>query len=425
MRNVAAGLLAFQLASGAAIFFYLLAPLAQRSADDLGDLLILSAHVWSDLPPERRPAFVQALQERHELSLRETQDRLGEDYGHSPYVRFLRAALTERLAQNPSLRVVEDAQDRFEVEFAQDGHFLHFEFSKARLAPQPARALAWIVLTGVLATLLLAYSLARRVTASVSLMAEAARRIGQGGRTLSLPETGEAELAELARVFNATARQLEARRENQSTLLAGVSHDLRSPLARMKMAAGLLAEICASPLLARMERDISEMDALLEAQLSLARAQEPETPTMTDLRALLEEALDSAEAQAPGRLRLRPCLSVRNARLAPSALKRCTINLLDNALRYGGPGRIELAARRFGNAIFVGVRDRGPGIPPEMREIVFRPFRRLESSRSRKTGGCGLGLAIVRQLAESQGWRVALKSRAGGGLSVWLAIPID
>jgi len=180
--------------------------------------------------------------------------------------------------------------------------------------------------------------------------AEAARRIGSGDQPPQLPETGEAELADLARVFNETSRQLQARRENQTTLLAGVSHDLRSPLARMKMAVGLLADQGSWPLLLRMERDIVEMDALIGAQLELARAQERENAEITDIDALLGELVEAAEAQAPGRLQLRavgpPCV----AEVAPVALRRSIGNLLDNALRYGGEGeiRVVLKARRGG-----------------------------------------------------------------------------
>ena len=127
------------------------------------------------------------------------------------------------------------------MEFTKLGHRLYFEFSKDRITPRPSWALAWIVLSGILATLGLAWLLARRVTAPVANLAEAARRFGRTGIAPELPETGAAEFADLARIFNETSWQLLAQRENQTTLLAGVSHDLRSPLARMKMALGAAA----------------------------------------------------------------------------------------------------------------------------------------------------------------------------------------
>lgn len=420
--TVAAGLLIFQIASGAAMFVNLVLPLAQRSADDLADLLILSARGWVELPPEKRPAFEQELQEKYALKLQESRSGPSEETGFYPYIRFLRSALNTRLAPGQAPRLSEDVHQHFRVEFIQLGHRLCFEFSKDRITPHPSWALAWIALSGILATLGLAWLLARRVTAPVANLAEAARRFGRTGIAPELPETGAAEFADLARIFNETSRQLLAQRENQTTLLAGVSHDLRSPLARMKMALGLLAEESSSPLLQRMERDIAEMDELIGAQLELARAQEVEKAENTDIDALLIDQVEAAEAQAPGRLQLRadgpPCC----AEIAPMALRRCVGNLLGNALRYGGGREIQVVRRRLKGRIFIGVRDRGPGIPPELAEAVFRPFYRLESSRSRHTGGSGLGLAITRQLTQTQGWKVALKTRRGGGASAWLLI---
>jgi two-component system osmolarity sensor histidine kinase EnvZ len=302
-------------------------------------------------------------------------------------------------------------------------HVLRFSFSDELLAPRPSLALAWSIAAGLLVTLILAWLLARRITAPVARLALAARQIGSGEHPPRLPESGEHELAELARIFNQTAVQLAARRENQNTLLAGVSHDLRSPLARMKMALGMLAEQRASPLLARMERDVAEMETLIRAQLELARSQEREAAAATDIDALLGELIEAAEAQSPGQTHLRADAPACHADIAPLALRRILGNLVDNALRYGGPGRLELVRRRCSGGILVGVRDRGPGIPAELREAVFRPFFRLDPSRNRGTGGSGLGLAIARQLADAQGWKVVLKLRVGGGVSAWLAIP--
>jgi two-component system osmolarity sensor histidine kinase EnvZ len=421
---IAGGLLVFQLISGLAMVFNLALPLAYRSADDFADLLDLAAGVWVALPPERRPAFEAELRDRHGLGLQEIAAPMPEQTGSRPYTWLLRHALGTRLGPEPQFRVSETGHGRFQVDFPQAGHWLRFDFSKAKVIPRPGLALAWTGAIGFLTTLALAWLLARRVTAPVARLAEAARRIGQGGQAPRLLETGEAEFADLARVFNATARQLQARRENQTTLLAGVSHDLRSPLARMKMALGLLGEECASPLLGRLERDVMEMDRLIGAQLELARAQEPEPPEMTDIDALLAEAVESAEAQAPGRP-LRLCLpgSRGLARVAPVALRRSVDNLLSNALRYGGEGRIDVIRRYIRGNVLIGVRDCGPGIPPALAEAVFRPFYRVEASRNRATGGHGLGLAITRQLAETQGWQIALKKRRRGGLSAWLAVP--
>ena len=423
--TVAAALLVFQIASGAAMFFNIMLPLAQRSADDLAALLVLSARTWVELPAATRPAFEEELKLSHGMDLTEGNTPLGEDVGHHPYINFLRNSLTARLDSGTALRVTESANGRFNADIPMARHTLRFSFAKDLIAPRPSLAVAWSVAAGLLVTLVTAWLLARRITAPVARLAQAAHQIGSGERPPQLPESGEHELAELERIFNQTAAQLAARRENQSTLLAGVSHDLRTPLARMKMALGMLAEERTSPLLIRMERDVAEMETLIGAQLELARSQERETATTTDIDALLSELIEAAEAQSPGQTHLRahepPCHAV----IAPLALRRILGNFVDNALRYGGPGRLELVRRRCAGGILIGVRDRGPGIPADQREAVFRPFFRLDPSRSRATGGSGLGLAIARQLAETQGWTVAIKPRVGGGVSAWLAIPLS
>lgn len=422
--TLAIGLLVFQIAAGTAIFSYMVFPLAQRSAEDLADLLLLSARVWNELPTNRRPEFAAKLQHDYALTLHDAPVKGNDTVPLYPYLYFLNQAFKQRLPPNQMLHLAEDTHQNFQITFELADTTFYFEFAKSRITPRPRWALTWIGLSGLFATLALAWLLARRVTAPIAKLAEAAKQIGQTGQITKLPEDADAELANLAGIFNETSRQLQAQRENQTTLLAGVSHDLRSPLARMKMAVGLLSEEYPSSLLLRIDNDIAEMDSLIGAQLELARAQESESSQQTDIDALLEELLITASTEAPVHIILhkqgQPCI----CQIAPMALRRCISNLLNNAIRYAGDRDIQLIRRRFNQCILIGVRDRGPGIPPELAETVFRPFYRLESSRNRFTGGSGLGLAITRQLSLTQGWKVAIKSRRGGGTSVWLKIKL-
>lgn len=418
--TVAAGMLVFQVAAGAAIFVYVLSPLAKRSADDFAAFLVLSARTWAELPPETRPAFAAELAEEHRISLSDVPDFREEDVRLHPYMSLLREALAARLDPGTAIRLTELPDGRFHVDIPAGSHDLHFSFSKELVSQSPLKALWWIFAAGFVVTVATAWLLARRVTAPVARLAQAAREIGTGERPHLLPEAGDRELAALARGFNETATQLSAQRENQATLLAGISHDLRSPLARLEMALGILAEERPSALLARMESDVAEMDGLIGAQLELARARVRESPRETDVDALLAGRVGSV---APGTVRLRVTGPACLMFAAPLALQRVVANLVDNALGHAGARQVEVVRRRCRGAVFVGVRDRGPGIPAELRDAVFRPFFRLEPSRSRATGGSGLGLAIARQLAETHGWKLAIKSRRGGGASVWLAIP--
>lgn len=423
--TIAAGLLVFQLISGIAIFFNLMLPLAQRSADDFAALLVLSARTWVELPPATRPAFEEELHLNHGLDLAAVEPSLGEEVGHHPYINFLRSALKTRLKTGITPRVTEQPDGRFHADIPMVNHMLRFSFSKDLVTPRPSLALAWSFAAGLLVTIIMAWFLARRVTAPIFRLTEAARQIGAGERPPQLPESGEHELASLARIFNHTAAQLAARRENQATLLAGVSHDLRSPLARLKMALGILAEERTSPLLMRMEHDIDEMNALIGAQLELARAQESETIQSINIDVLIDDLIDAIQAHSLKQIDFRTNRQYCEVAVAPLALRRILDNLLNNALRYGGQGGLMVVKRRYADSLLIGVRDRGPGIPAKLREAVFRPFFRLDPSRNRDTGGSGLGLAIARQLADTQGWKLAIKSRIGGGTSIWLDIPIS
>ena len=423
--TVAAGLLVFQVISGVAIFFNLMLPLAHRSADDFAALLVLSARTWVELPPVTRRAFEAELLASHGIKVTEVNLSLSDGAGHHPYINFLRSSLKTRLNVSNTPQVTEQPDGRFHADIPMAGHMLRFSFSRDLITPRPSLALVWSLAAGLLVSMVMGWLLARRVTAPILRLTEAARQIGEGERPPQLPESGEDELADLARIFNHTAAQLAERRENQATLLAGVSHDLRSPLARLKMALGMLAEECESPLLSRMEHDIDEMNALIGAQLALTRAQEPETIQLINVDALIDDLIDTVQRDSPRQIIFHVERQSCQVALAPLALRRILANLLDNALRYGGQEGVMIVRKCYINCILIGVRDHGSGIPAELREAVFRPFFRLDPSRNRNTGGSGLGLAIARQLADTQGWKLAIKSRIGGGTSIWLAIPLS
>ena len=258
--------------------------------------------------------------------------------------------------------------------------------------------------------------LARRLVAPLGRLQEAADRVGQGAAPELLPESGPREVARLARHFNAMAAQVNALLTARTTLLAGISHDIRTPLARMRLAIELLRENPGSAALDRLEADIEEINQLVASLLELARGLNREKPEVVDLQSLLAGlAGDHPNVSVDCRY------DVLNA--PPIALRRALGNLLGNALRYGAGEAIELRAEAKDGICRIGVLDRGPGIPAEKMEAVLHPFFRLEPSRSASTGGAGLGLAIVDQLAGLFGWELSLRARPEGGLAAWLSIP--
>lgn len=421
--SIGAGLAGFLLISGVGVFVFVLMPFAERSADDFAALLVHSVRTWAELPPETRPALIEELASQHGVDLEVVDGRVGADIGHHhPYLGSLRAALLRRLGPGSIVEITETQDDRFHAYLPAAGHVLRLSFSADRVDPYPVTTLLLVLLSAFSVALLVASTLAKRIAAPVTALATAARQIGLGERPRKLPETGIRELAVLERVFNETAANLEAERENQQTLIAGISHDLRSPLGRLSMAAGMLAEEISSPLVARIEKDIAAIDGLITAQLELTGARQSEKPATIELGSLLGEIV-AAAGEGKREVATRVSASHCMVEAAPSALRRTLANLVENAFQHGGPECIQIVCRRCRNTVFLGVRDRGPGIPKEFRDAVFRPYFRIEPSRSRSTGGSGLGLAIARQFADTHGWRLGVTARVRGGASFWLAIP--
>jgi two-component system osmolarity sensor histidine kinase EnvZ len=219
---------------------------------------------------------------------------------------------------------------------------------------------------------------------------------------------------------NALGHQVHDLLDGRTTLLAGLSHDLRTPLARMRLALEMLSRRPDPALIERLDKDVEEMNRLVGDMLELARGLGREAPEHVDVTALLREmAARAGEAGTRVEVVAESCV----ISAAPVALRRLLDNLLANAQRYGSGQAVELRATRSDDGVRIGVLDRGPGIPEDQIEAVFRPFHRVEPSRNPVTGGAGLGLAIVRQLAQSNGWAVGLENRSGGGLAAWVVLP--
>jgi two-component system osmolarity sensor histidine kinase EnvZ len=209
---------------------------------------------------------------------------------------------------------------------------------------------------------------------------------------------------------------------NRTTLLAGISHDLRTPLSRIRLALGMLSEKPEPDLLERLMRDVDGMNELIARCLEVSRDFSEQEAVDLDLCALIAGvAAEYSGAGVPIRGHPGPRCRLR---VRPLALRRIISNLVDNALRYGGGQPVDIEYRMDGRRVEVCVLDRGRGIPEAEREAVFRPFYRLEPSRSTCTGGSGLGLAIVRQLARANGWSVTLAEREGGGTAACVELPL-
>jgi two-component system osmolarity sensor histidine kinase EnvZ len=420
-RTAALLLIAFALLQGialAVVWFKVIEPLARRTADNLAGRMVLAAQTWVELPPATRPDFELELALHHGLELGAVADRLPNRLQGGYFERLVAEALSQRMRQAIELKRG-PLPDWAWAELTVGDQLLRIGFLRERYAlVAPWEAVA-VLLAGALGLMLLALLMVRRLSLRLRDLALHAQTVGQGRLPERLPETGAEEMRALTRAFNHMADEVQSLLENRTTLLAGISHDLKTPLTRMRLALAMLEGVDQTRV-ARLEADLAEMERLIADMLAFARALKAEEARRIDLANLLEELADKARQLGEVHWqRPQPCPWW----VAEAALRRVVGNLLENALRYGDGLPVTLELQCDAEAAKVRVLDRGPGIPAAEREAVFRPFYRLEASRSRDSGGSGLGLAIARQLADAHGWRIRLDDRPGGGLVAELALP--
>lgn len=419
--------IAFQLFTLAVIFNFALVPLGRHATDDLAALMLSSANRWWAMPADARPAFEARLDEQHRLAVRAAPMATEEFTRYLPYFHFLEAALSSRTGQ--AIRLGRTREGDAAWYWAQvpiraaDGMTAHVlvGFADSRVAVQPSAALLIIMLVGAAVTLATSARMAHWLIRPLARLAAATQRIGKGQRPVPLPETGPTELATLAREFNRMGEQVEELLANRTTLLAGISHDLRSPLARIQLALGMATEKPDADLLVRVMRDVENMNLLIARCLEVGRDFAEQDSAELSLCDLLEEVVREHAAGVQIRGRRGPDCRLR---VKPLALRRILSNLVENAARYGDGQPIDIEYDLSPDRVEIRILDRGPGIPESEREAVFQPFRRLDPSRSSRTGGSGLGLAIVRQIALANDWTVTLDARPGGGTIARVTLPL-
>ncbi len=292
-----------------------------------------------------------------------------------------------------------------------DGSPLALALESPAVAHNGALAVDPVFLTLlVLAIAVLAYVVARMASAPLRRLASAAEQLGDDLQRAPLPVTGPLEVQRAAEAFNAMQERLQRHLAERTHMLAAITHDLQTPVTRLRLR---LENVDDEQLRERLIADLGAMQALIGEGLALARsAESAEKRVALDLDSLLESLVeDAVEAGADARFG-GGCGAV--LMLRPLAMRRLFANLLDNALMYGQ--QAEIIAERHNAGIRVRIRDAGPGLAEDELEAVFDPFVRLETSRSRQTGGAGLGLTIARALAGKDGARLSLHNHPQGGL---------
>jgi signal transduction histidine kinase len=272
------------------------------------------------------------------------------------------------------------------------------------------------LLTQLVIIVILALVAVHWATRPLSDLAEAAEKIGTSVGTPPLDEAGPTEVREAARAFNRMQARIANYLRDRTRLLAAISHDLKTPITRLRLRSELLAD---DALREKFVRDLQEMETMVGRALEFAKGQDVHEPVQPiNVVALVESLQDDyreggADVEVVG--------SARSFAGRPMAIKQCLRNLVDNAVKYGGRARIIVADSE--EELMIRIRDAGRGIPADMLERVFDPFFRLEESRNRDTGGTGLGLSIARNVAESHAGTLVLHNAEGGGLEATLRLP--
>lgn len=368
------------------------------------------------LPAAERPEWLPRLERRtYRFSLQPG------DAGHAPdsaHSRRIADAFVDAIGKHYQVRAhaVPGYPDRVQAQLTlSDGSPLTID-----MRPRGMPVADWLpaVLAGQLVLLgLFTWLGVRLATRPLARLADAADSLGPDLRAQALPESGPEEVARAARAFNAMGARINAYMAERTQILAAISHDLQTPITRMRMRADMLDD---DLLREKMNRDLQEMQALVRDGVAYARTLHGtlEAPARIDPDALLGSLVGDYEDSGRD-VQLRGSAGGALA-TRPQALRRVLGNLVDNGLKYGEA--VEVAVDRIEGALRIRVRDRGPGIPEAELEKVFEPFYRLEASRNRDTGGTGLGLAIARQLSREMDGALTLRNRPEGGLEACLIL---
>lgn len=335
----------------------------------------------------------------------------------SPMALRLWETLTNRLQRPIVVRSL--VEDRVvEARFAIEGGVLRVAVPDRRLFTATGYVfILWMVGSAVI-LFMVALVFMRNQIRPIRRLARAAELFGKGRDVKRFKPEGAFEVRQAAQAFLQMRERIRRQIDQRTEMLAGVSHDLRTPLTRMRLQLAMLGD---GPDVKGLTQDVDDMQRMIEAYLDFARGQASEASTVFEAGALAREV---ASGYGPNAARISTAIEsgalILTAR--PVAIKRALTNLIDNALRYAN--RVEVSVARDGETLRFAVDDDGPGIPPEHRETVFKPFFRLESSRNPATGGTGLGLAIARDIARSHGGDIELSKSKAGGLSAVMRLPV-
>ena len=400
-------------------------PRARQLAQTLVSVANLTRAALISARPEARRELLRDLSDREGIHIypADTADRI-EALPDRAFLRRVEELVREQLGPFTRLTLEREGERALFVSFRIDDSVegdYWLALPRERIDRIfPLSWLGWGV-AALLLSLVGAWLIVFRITRPLKALQQAARKVGAGETPARLDESGPTELATVAHAFNQMSTDLAQLDQDRALILAGISHDLRTPLTRLRMGIEMSGD---DGLREGMTADVEEMDKTIGQFLDFARSEGGEAPQDVDVAALLLE-IASQYRRRGFRVELAsgPTPPVVALPLRPQALRRAISNLIDNALRYAGADSlVELALGAVSGEFHIEVLDRGPGIPADEVERMKRPFARLEAART-NAAGAGLGLAIVDRVARSHNGGLELLPRDGGGLLARLRLP--
>ena len=356
-----------------ALYAFVIDPIAERSADDEAALLVLSAQTWVELPPAARPYFELELAQNHDLIISAARQELPVYEGSLDAMLLLQQKLQQRLDTEV---VLLDGDELVWAEVPMAGYSLQIGVAPDRRDTQPLYVAIIIVSLGAAIVFFTSLFVVQRVTRPLVKVAKQAERFRGLENIEPLAETGPRELVSLARNFNTMASEISLLLANRTTLMAGISHDLRTPLTRMRLALALLPDDIDKQLVQRFENNLESMDELIRDALRFAKGAGEKSQEF-ELVTIVEDILGIFEQDVE--LRVKVARSHRVI-LAPNAFSRVLTNLVANGFKHGGQVTVVVTATEL------VVMDNGPGIPAELPQSNFStvfPFRPISQRNNR------------------------------------------
>lgn len=368
----------------------------------------------------RRIAFLSEMSGKegvrvYAFDLLETVEPLPND----PYVQLIASKIRDKLGKDTSITINHLGIPGLWVSFTieQDDYWVVIPRFQAERT-LPLEWLGWAALVALL-SFAGAYLIAARINRPLNLLVKAAERIRKNQSPIKLPEEGPDEFRNVNQTFNHMSEALTRLDAERTLLLAGVSHDLRTPLTRLRLAVEMLPDEFQTSFKDGMIEDIGDMDNIINQFLDFVRGVEGEPTQMLDINDSIQRAAEkSVRAGHQVDVQLSPSLTIP---LRPMAIQRLLGNLIDNALYYSKKPVMVRSTVESGH-IIISVLDEGPGIPQEHLERLLRPFERMDKARG-NVGGSGLGLAICDRIAKLHGGKLVLRNRPTGGLEARVTLP--